>query len=98
MLWKGDPIAEVESLRDAYLVQAREFMRRWPKRAYTFQEAGARGFSIVGTPEMTPEEARQLRAQLDGRTEEREHVVAVTTQAYEDGRESVLRRKVVDGE
>jgi hypothetical protein len=59
--YRGDPIAEVESLVAGYVRIREEFAKRWPRAIYGPQEAAAHGFTLVGTPELTPEEARALR-------------------------------------
>jgi hypothetical protein len=58
----GSPVYQAESLVDAYVWINREFKRRWPRAIYGQQEAAAHGLHVVGTPELTPEEARELRA------------------------------------
>lgn len=60
----GSPVYEAESLVDAYVWVNREYKKRWPRAIYGQQEAAAHGLTVVGTPEITPEQARELRRSM----------------------------------
>lgn len=64
--FRGDLVREVDSLVDGFIAIRDEFKLRWPRAIYGQQEAAAHGFTLAGTPELTPEEARDLRADLHG--------------------------------
>lgn len=61
LTYRGSPLEECESLVHAYVLRKQEFKKRWPQAFYGPQEASAHGLEIVGKPEITPEEAREMR-------------------------------------
>jgi hypothetical protein len=70
--YRGSPLQECATLVEAYLVMRDEFKKRWPRAIYGTQEAAAHGYTVVGKPELTPHEAREMRegrVQIDDRYE-----------------------------
>lgn len=57
----GEPLQAVSTLVEGYMVIHDEFKKRWPTDFYGPQEAAAHGLTLEGTPEYTPEQARELR-------------------------------------
>ena len=62
----GSPLRECHDLVEAYSFMRDEYERRWPRSIWGYQEAAAHGLEVVGKPELTPEEARELRSALRG--------------------------------
>lgn len=66
--FKGSPLREFTTITQAYIFVHEEYERRWPRSMWGYNEAAAHGLTVVGKPELTPEEARELRAALRGET------------------------------
>jgi len=65
LLFRGDLVAQVPDLIHGYVLMKQEYKKRWPRAIYGPQEASAKGFSLEGKTELTPEEGRELRRLLD---------------------------------
>ena len=62
----GSPLAEFDSLTAAYVFMRDQYELRWPRSMWGYQEAAAHGLAVVGQPELTPEQAREIRNAMRG--------------------------------
>jgi hypothetical protein len=65
VLYQGSPIAGFPTLTSAYIFLGNEFKRRFPRALWGYQEAAAHGLTVEGTPELTPEQAQEVRRALE---------------------------------